>query len=337
MLKFGIIGCGRIAQRHAEQMMGFGKLMAVCDIDAQKAQALSGMYKAQAYTNLEAFLEQAPSMDLVAVCTPNYLHAEHTVKALRKGVHVICEKPMAIHSADCREMISVAHDIGKQLFIVKQNRFNPPVQAVKELLERKKLGMIYSVHLNCIWNRNADYYTSSDWKGKKEKDGGILYTQFSHFIDLLYWFFGELAEAKAFVTNVAHEDCIEFEDTTVASLRFQNGILGSAHFSINSYQKNREGSLTIIAEKGMVKIGGEYLNKLEYQYIQDSPMTLMDEGKEANDYGSYQGSMSNHHLVYQHVEEVLTKGIKNEFDGTNGLKTVEMIEKIYQAADATHH
>ncbi len=335
MLNVGMIGCGRIAQRHATEIGAVGKLVAVCDIDEQKAAGFSVKYNAHAYTKITELLKQEKNIDLIAVCTPNYLHAEHAVECLRSGFHVLCEKPMALHVADCNKMILAAANAGKELFIVKQNRFNPPVLAVKDLLDKKRLGTVFSIHLNCIWNRNKDYYTNP-WKGDKEKDGGILFTQFSHFIDLIYWMFGDIENAKAFVSNFSHRDIIEFEDAGVACFRFKSGALGSIHFTINSFEKNMEGSLTIIAEKGSIKIGGEYLNKLEYQQMEHDQMAALPAGNLQNDYGSYKGSMSNHNLVYKHVSEVLSGAAKNQFDGLQGLKTVEIIEKIYQAAYETH-
>jgi UDP-N-acetyl-2-amino-2-deoxyglucuronate dehydrogenase len=149
--------------------------------------------------------------------------------------------------------------------------------------------------------------------------------------------FGDIKEAKGFASNFAHHKTIEFEDSGVACVKFKSGALGSIHFTINSYKKNMEGSLTIIAEKGTVKIGGEYLNKLEYQQIENHTIENLPPGNSENDYGSYKGSMSNHHLVYKHVSEVLTKGVKNQLDGYNGLKTVEIIEKIYRAANETRN
>jgi predicted dehydrogenase len=336
MLNFGIIGCGRVAERHAEQIASIGKLVAICDIDKSKADAFSGKYNAQAYLKIDELFENEKSMDVVSVCSPNFLHAEHTIASLQNNCHVLCEKPMAINVSDCQAMISEAGKAKKELFIVKQNRFNPPVMAVKDLLDKNRLGSIYSVHLNCIWNRNSEYYKST-WKGKKKMDGGILFTQFSHFIDLLYWMFGDVKEFMAITSNFSHQNIIEFEDSGVACLRFSNGILGSIHFSINSYKKNMEGSLMIIAEKGTIKIGGDYLNKLEYQQIENYSIDDLPQGNAQNDYGSYKGSMSNHDLVYKHVAEVLTKGIKNKFDGYQGLKTVEIIEGIYKAANEAIH
>jgi len=334
MLNFGIIGCGRIAERHADEIGKLGKLLAVCDTDENKISAFSKKYNAHAYLDISELLSREKNIDLVAVCTPNYLHASHTIECFQHGFHVLCEKPMAINVSDCRQMILAGGSAGKELFIVKQNRFNPPVLAVKNLLDENKLGTVYSVHLSCIWNRDASYYENT-WRGRKDMDGGILYTQFSHFIDLLYWMFGDVQHVKAFTSNFSHQGIIEFEDAGVACLAFKSGALGSIHFTVNSYKKNMEGSLTIVAEKGTVKIGGEYLNRLEYQQMESPTIENLPTGNSENDYGSYKGSMSNHHLVYQHVSDVLTKGIKNQFNGDYGLKTVEIIEKIYRAADET--
>jgi len=228
-------------------------------------------------------------------------------------------------------MIKAAENNNKKLFIVKQNRFNPPVVAVKELLNQNLLGKIYSVQLNCYWNRNADYYNNS-WKGTKEMDGGTLFTQFSHFIDLLYWFFGDVKNTNALLTNAAHNGIIEFEDSGIVNLEFMNGIIGGIHYTVNSYQQNMEGSLTIFAELGSVKIGGQYLNKLEYQLIENYAIEDLPKSNTANDYGTYTGSMSNHDKVYQNLGDVLLNGAPSYANAYDGLKTVEVIEKIYKEA-----
>jgi UDP-N-acetyl-2-amino-2-deoxyglucuronate dehydrogenase len=335
MLNFAIIGCGRIAQRHAEQAAAAGKLVAVCDIDESRALSFAKQFNATPYIDFEELLQTEKNLDLVAICTPNGLHAKHTISALRAGFHVVCEKPMALHASDCEQMITQAKEAGKQLFIVKQNRFNPPVVAVKKLLDEGRLGVIYSLNLECLWYRDADYY-QSPWKGTRAMDGGTLYTQFSHFIDLLYWFAGDVKKITAFTANFAHQHCIEFEDTGVANMQFEQGALGSLHFTINSYKKNSEGSLMIIAEKGTVKIGGEYLNTIEYQQIEGSVTISQEKGNAANEYGTYTGSMSNHNLFYHHVTEVIAGRAINAFDGHDGLKIVEIIEKIYKAANGSH-
>lgn len=331
LLNFAIIGCGRIAQRHAEHIQNNGKLLAVCDIIQERADELAGKYGAKSYTAYQSLIEDNPRLDVVTICTPNGLHAEHSIAALKAGFHVLCEKPMALSVQDCGDMINAAERANRRLFIVKQNRFNPPVAAVKKILEEGRLGNIYSVQLNCFWNRNNAYYENS-WKGTKELDGGTLYTQFSHFIDLLYWLVGDVKEVSSFIHNYHHEGIIEFEDTGVAALKFYNGAIGSINYTVNSFEKNMEGSLTIFGEKGTVKIGGQYLNEMEYQHIDGYEITDLPAGNPPNSYGQYFGSMSNHDKVYENLKDVLSNGGIIATNGFEGLKTVEIIDKIYSAS-----
>lgn len=328
MLHFAIIGCGRIAQRHAEHIAMKGKLVAVCDTIKERADQLAKLYNAKAWYSADEMLASEKDIDVVAICTPNGLHAEHTIKALQAGCHVLCEKPMALTVNDCREMISVAENAGKRLFIVKQNRFNPPVVAVKKAIEEGRLGKIYSVQLTCIWNRDAAYYKDS-WRGTLDLDGGTLFTQFSHFIDLLCWMVGDIKDVQAYRHNYAHQGIIEFEDTGAVIMRFTDGALGTIHYTVNSHRKNMEGSLTIVGEKGTVKIGGEYLNELEYQNIEDYTIENLPTGNHANHYGTYQGSMSNHDKVYDNLVDVLMNNAPVSASALEGLKTVEVIEKVY--------
>lgn len=331
-LNFAIMGCGRIAQRHAEHISHIGNLKAVCDVVTEKADALAKKYNANAYYDIKDLLVKERDVDVVAVCTPNGLHAEHSIRALQAGFHVLCEKPMALTVKDCGEMIKTAEKNNRRLFVVKQNRFNPPVEAVKQLLDDGRMGKIFSVQLNCFWNRDAAYYHNS-WKGTKKLDGGTLFTQFSHFIDLLYWMIGDIKQVKAFTRNYAHEGIIEFEDTGVAILEFDNGVIGTVNYTVNSYKKNMEGSLTVFGEKGTVKIGGQYLNVLEYQNMEGYEIKDLPAGNKPNDYGSYQGSMSNHDKVYQNLVEVLNNNAPISANSFEGFKTVEIIEKIYAAAE----
>jgi predicted dehydrogenase len=228
-------------------------------------------------------------------------------------------------------MINAAERASRRLFIVKQNRFNPPVAEVKKIIEEGRLGKLYSVQLNCFWNRNNEYYQNS-WKGTKALDGGTLFTQFSHFIDLLYWMIGDVKEVHGWLSNYHHEGIIEFEDTGVVSLKFYNDVIGTINYTVNSFQKNMEGSLTIFAEKGVVKIGGQYLNELEYQSIDQFKIENLPPGNPPNNYGQYLGSMSNHDKVYQNVVEVLMGTGTIATNGFEGLKTVEIIDKIYTKA-----
>jgi UDP-N-acetyl-2-amino-2-deoxyglucuronate dehydrogenase len=296
-----------------------------------KAAALAEQYHATIYVQIEALLSHEPTIDVIVICTPNGLHAIHAILALNKGYHVLVEKPMALSASDCKRMIDAADKNQRQLFTVVQNRFNPPVLAVRKALDVNAFGKISSIQLTCFWNRTADYYRDS-WHGTKEMDGGILFTQFSHFIDLLYWFFGDVKKITAFTKNADHSASIEFEDCGVAILEFENGIIGSVSFSVNSFEKNREGSLTILGEKGIAKIGGEYLNTIEYQQFAGYQLESVTSSTAANDYGAYKGSMSNHDQVYQNLVETLQHKKLFYVDPWEGLKTVEIIERIYKAA-----
>lgn len=329
-LKFAIVGCGRIAQRHAKHIQNTqgAELVAVCDIVREKADQLANEYQATAYYSIEDLLTNE-DVTIVSVCSPNGLHAEHSILALKAGKHVLCEKPMAISVYDCGEMIKTAEKANKRLFVIKQNRYNPPIAAVKDLIEDGKMGKINSVQLSCFWNRNEDYYKNS-WKGTKDLDGGTLYTQFSHFVDLLYYLVGDVKDAKAFGANYCHEGMIEFEDTGVVILKFHNDAIGTINYTVNSYGGNMEGSLTIFGDKGTVKIGGQYLNELEYQNIENYTIENLPEGNTANNYGKYQGSMSNHDMVYKNVVDVLLNGGQITTNMFEGLKTVEIVDRIYQ-------
>tara|TARA_B110000879_G_scaffold210697_1_gene301414 strand:- start:1592 stop:2599 length:1008 start_codon:yes stop_codon:yes gene_type:complete len=331
MINFAIVGCGRIGNRHAEHISNAGKLIGACDIEINKAKIIGDKYSAPAFPSLPEMLEgiKDENVDVVSICSPNGLHAEQTIACLKAGYHVLCEKPMALSVFDCGEMIKEAEKANKRLFIVKQNRYNPPVIAVKNLIEEGVLGKIYSVQLNCFWNRNKDYYKNT-WKGSKDLDGGILFTQFSHFIDLLYWLIGDIRDIQSFGGNLSGRQDIDFEDTSVVNCRFYNGAVGTMHFTINAFAKNMEGSLSIFAEKGTLKIGGQYLNELEYQNIDNYTIESLPKGNPPNNYGKYQGSMSNHDKVYQNVVDVLENEGVIATNGYEGLKTVEIIDKIYQ-------
>lgn len=331
-LRFAIVGCGRIAERHAEHIVKDATLAAVCDTDKVRRDLFSQKYGCPAYATIEELLAGETQLDLVAICTPNGLHAAQSILVLQAGFNVLCEKPMAINTEDCRRMISEADKAGKELFIVKQNRFNAPIAELKKIIDEGRLGKVINVQLNCFWNRNDQYYDSSAWKGKKLLDGGTLFTQFSHFIDLLYWMVGDVKQVKAITRNYMHQHNVEFDDSGVIMLEFENGAIGTVNYTVNSFEKNMEGSITVFGEKGTVKVGGQYLNALEHQRISNYEMQTVFESKPANDYGYYQGSMSNHDKVYENVIEVLTNNGHIATNGFEGLKTVEIIEKIYAAA-----
>ena len=331
-LLFAIIGCGRIAARHAEHISTYGKLVAVCDCDVSKAAEFGAANRVPFYHDLDTLLTEVRLLDVVVICTPNGLHASHSIKALKAGKHVLCEKPMAITVADCRNMISAAAEASKVLLVVKQNRYNPPVVALKKALQDHILGKVFSFQLSCFWNRDIAYYKDS-WKGTKDMDGGTLFTQFSHFIDLLYWMFGDIEKVNAFTENFAHHGVIQFEDTGAVILQFKNGIIGTLNFTVNACMKNMEGSLSVFGENGTVKIGGQYLNKLEYESIQNYTLGPLPPGKPSNEYGTYQGSMSNHDKVYENLLEIINKGKQPDTTCFEALKTVEIISAIYESAN----
>lgn len=328
--RFAIVGCGRIAQKHAEHSARVGSLTAVCDTDFEKAVLLAKKYNANAYKSIENMLSEEKEIDVVCICTPNYLHAQQSILALKSGNHVLCEKPLSINLQDANEMIATANECNKKLFVVKQNRYNPPVEAVKSILKDNSLGKISSFQINCFWNRPEEYYNNT-WKGSKKMDGGTLYTQFSHFIDLLYWFLGDVKEVKSVTRNFQHPS-IETEDAGIILFEMKSGAIGSMNYNVNAFQKNMEGSFTIFGEKGTIKIGGQYLNTLEYQNIEGREININEAGNLANDYGYYQGSMSNHDKVYDHLINALN-GIDSEFASAfDGMKSVEIIEMIYKNA-----
>jgi len=331
MIRFAIIGCGSIAHRHAEHIHRLGTLIGVCDVIAEKAKVLGEHYQVPYFSSPETMIESVNDADVISICSPNGLHAQHSILALNAGFHVLCEKPMAISSKDCSEMMQVAKVSGRLLFAIKQNRFNPPVVALKNAIDTGKLGRILSVQLNCFWNRNDDYYKDS-WKGSADMDGGTLFTQFSHFVDLLYWMIGDVDEVAAFTDNYIHKGVIEFEDSGVVILRFLNGAIASINYTVNAHDKNMEGSITVFGEKGTVKIGGQYLNELEYQSIENFVIDNLPPGNRPNFYGSYVGSMSNHDKVYANVIDVLQNGASINVSAFEAMKTVEIIEKIYSAA-----
>lgn len=327
---FAIIGCGHIANRHVEHINNhpLGQLIGVYDIDPIILKKFSEKYGVKAYPSEEELLS-SEAVDVVNICTPNGNHSDIAIRAMRAGKNVVVEKPMAISVASALEMEKIAQESNVEMFVVKQNRYNPPVKAVKELVENSKLGKSLLVSVNCYWNRNANYYKQSPWRGTKDLDGGTLYTQFSHFVDILYYLFGEIKNVNGIVKNLSHLDLIEFEDSGTFSFEFLNGGLGNFVFTTSAFKQNMEGSITIFSENATIKIGGKYLNTIDYQMtngfdIQDIPVS-----SPANNYGFYEGSMSNHDKVIDNVIEVLNGRAQIMTSAKEGRKVVEMISQLY--------
>jgi UDP-N-acetyl-2-amino-2-deoxyglucuronate dehydrogenase len=332
-IRFALVGAGQIGSRHAPQMVRCGVLTAIADIDVEKAVRLADIHAkdANVYPSLEALLA-AESPDLVAICTPNWLHAPQSVLTLRSGCHVLCEKPMCLSTKEANEMLATARLTDKQLFVVKQNRFNPPVQLLYRLLREQRLGRVLSFQVNAFWHRPLEYYRGSDWHGKKDLDGGILFTQFSHFIDLLCWLLGELEVTCALQDNFLLKDHIEGEDTGIAVLKTRAGAIGTIHYTVAAWSKNMEGSITVLGEKGTVKIGGEYLNELDYFRVEGMETPVLASSRPAHEYGAYKGSMSNHDKVYDQLVNALRDQAHALASAEQAAETVALIEKIKSAA-----
>ena len=335
-VRFGIIGYGRIGSRHAQRISEnpAAQLVAVCDTKKTRLAEMNSLYDAEPYEDYRAML-QRPDLDVICICTPNGLHAEMAIAAAKAGKHILCEKPMAIFAADGQQMIQAAAANQVHLFVVKQNRYNPPVAKVKDIIDQGVLGNIYLLVVNVYWNRDAEYYADSDWKGTKALDGGTLYTQMSHFIDLMLWFGGDVRRVECVARQRKHQQ-IEFEDNGVILVEFESGAIGSFNYTVCAEDQNMEGSITVIAEKGTVKVGGQYLNTLEYEQIRAYKIPELEPSRPANDYGRYRGSMSNHDQVIQNVIDVLQHRAAPHVTAAEALKTVEFIEHCYRQLDAAN-
>jgi predicted dehydrogenase len=322
-------GAGNIGQRHADEIRRIGKLVAVVDPISSAALAASGGNPTICFSSTEAFWAAQIQVDVVVIATPNYLHASQSVDAMQHGAHVLCEKPMAILATDAQRMVEAALHYQRQLLVVKQNRYNPPVAWVRQLIQEGKLGQLTNIHLSCFWHRPASYYADS-WRGKKQTDGGTLYTQFSHFIDLLLWVAGPLELGDVALSNHQHQGIMETEDTGVIRWTSAAGATVSMHYSVNSFSKNTEGSMLILGTKGTVKIGGQYLNQLSWADVADVTLPTWVDRDQPNDYGTYQGSMRNHHLVYDNLLAIWQGKAGPDVQMEEGLRCVETIEAVYQ-------
>ena len=329
-IKFAVIGQGHIGKRHAEMVRRNPEteLVAVCDVLSADMLGLADL-KGKIYTSVDELLKAHPDVEVINVCSPNGLHAEHALKVLDAGKHVVVEKPMALHRQDCEQIISKALQKHKQVFCVMQNRYSPPSVWLKEIVDKKIIGDIYMVQLNCYWNRDDRYYKKDSWKGKQDLDGGTLFTQFSHWIDLLYWMFGDITDIQAKFADFNHASLTEFEDSGFVAFRFVNGGMGSINYSTAVWDKNLESSITIVGSKGSVKVGGQYMDKVEYCHIKDYKLPELAPTAPANDYGAYKGSANNHHFLIENVVDAI-KGRKTiTTNALEGLKVVDIIERIY--------
>jgi UDP-N-acetyl-2-amino-2-deoxyglucuronate dehydrogenase len=329
-IKFAVIGSGHIGKRHAEMVLRNpeAELVAMCDIRTKEECNVG--YDIPFFSSAEEMLSSV-ACDVVCVCTPNGLHAPHSLLALNAGCNLVVEKPMALTKVDCENIIHTSLRLNKMVFCVMQNRYSPPSEWIKEIIDKRILGKIFMVNINCLWNRDHRYYSKHFWKGSSNLDGGTLFTQFSHFLDIMYWLFGDITNIQARFADFNHQDQTDFEDSGIVNFEFIKGGMGNILFSTSLWNKNFESSMTIIGENGTVKIGGQYMNEVEYCHIKDYEMPKLAEANPANDYGDYKGSAANHVYIIQNVVDTLKGRTNITTNALEGLKVVDIIERIYEA------
>ena len=330
-VRFAVVGCGHIGKRHAEMIVrnADSELVALCDVKPRESLGLEA-YNVPFFKDIHAMLEAVPEVDVVNICTPNGLHVPLSLAALEHNKHVVCEKPMGLTKADCEELLSKALRKHRQIFGVMQNRYSPPSQWIKEMVEEKRLGDIFLVQINCYWNRDDRYYKKGGWKGTADLDGGTLFTQFCHFLDIMYWLFGDITDIQGRFADFNHKDLTAFEDSGLVNFRFLKGGMGCLNYSTSVWDKNLESSLTVIGSKGSVKIGGQYMDQVEVCHVQDYTMPELAPTNPANDYGAYKGSASNNHYIIENVVDTLKHNKSMTTNALEGLKVVDIIERIYQ-------
>jgi UDP-N-acetyl-2-amino-2-deoxyglucuronate dehydrogenase len=331
-IKFAVVGCGHIGKRHAEMIIrnSDSELIALCDVLPDEDLNIENFIVPR-YFDISSMLEAHPDIDVVNIATPNGLHAKQAMEVLNYSKHVVIEKPIALNKFDAESIIFQALRVNKRVFAVMQNRFSPPSVWIKELLESGILGKIFMVQLNCFWNRDERYYTRGSWHGTKDLDGGTLFTQFSHFIDLLYWLFGDVSNIKSKFFDFNHNHLTDFEDSGVITFDFKESGSGVLCFSTSIWDANLESSMTIIAENGSIKIGGQYMDKVECCNVKNYQMPILEKTNPGNDYGSYKGSAQNHNFVIENVVNVLNRKENISTNALEGLKVVEIIENIYKS------
>jgi UDP-N-acetyl-2-amino-2-deoxyglucuronate dehydrogenase len=330
-VRFVVLGSGHIGKRHAEMIRRDeeGELVALVDVKSKEDCNVED-FNVPFFHSLDEVIQSGLEFDVVNVCTPNGFHASQSIAALEAGKHVVCEKPMGLTKDSCEKIIYKSLQVSKQVFCVMQNRYSPPSQWIKSVIDQKLLGDIFMVQLNCYWNRDDRYYKKDGWKGSKDLDGGTLFTQFSHFIDIMYWLFGDIENIQGKFADFTHNHSTDFEDSGFVSFDFHNGGMGCVNYSTAVADQNLESSITIIGQKGSVKIGGQYMNEVEICNIQGYEMPELAPTNPGNDYGAYKGSAANHNYVIKNVIDTLKGRTSPTTNALEGLKVVEIIERIYK-------
>jgi len=333
MLKFGLVGCGRIADRHATLLSGDAipgaSLAAVCDIDAEKARKYGERFEVPFYESYHDMLK-SEDLDVVSILTPSGMHAENVVELAEYGKHLVVEKPMALKLSDADRMIRSCSENKIKLFVVKQNRFNLPVQKLREALEGDRFGQLVLGTVRVRWCRKQDYYDRDSWRGTWKFDGGVLTNQASHHIDLLEWMMGEVESVFARSTNALVD--IEAEDTAVVTVKFKNGALGIIEATTAARPTDLEGSISILGSQGTVEIAGFAVNeirhwKFEDEQASDSDVMAKYSTNPPNVYGF------GHREYYNHVVDCIQNDARQLVDGLEGRRSLELISSIYESIE----
>ena len=331
-VRFAICGVGHIGRRHAALVSRHAEaaLVALIDPNADLKPGLGAEFPdVPFFLSLEEFLASGPTADVLTVATPNGCHAPQAVMGLRHGLHVVIEKPIALHKADAETIVHMALQTDRLVFGVMQNRYSPPAAWLKQIYDEDRLGQVFLVQLNCFWNRDARYYQPGGWKGTQALDGGTLFTQFSHFIDLLYWVFGDITNLAARFRDFTHAGLTEFEDSGLITFDLVRGGSGTLSYSTAVWDRNLESSLTVVAERGSLRIAGQYMDKVEYCHLENYTLPALPPTNPANNYGLFQGSAANHVQVIENVVNTVQNRSHATTNALEGLKVVEIIERIY--------
>ncbi|MGM0478548.1 MAG: Gfo/Idh/MocA family protein [Bacteroidota bacterium] len=333
-IKFVVVGAGHIGKRHASMISRNDEAELVGMVDVKPKDELNlDDFDAPFFSSVQDLLESDTVYDVACICTPNGLHADQSIALLEANKHVVCEKPMGLTKDNCERVIFKALQMSKHVFCVMQNRYSPPSEWIKSVIDEERLGKIHMVQLNCYWNRDERYYKKGGWKGTEDLDGGTLFTQFSHFIDIMYWLFGDIANIQGKFADFTHQDSTDFEDSGFVNFDFVQGGMGCINYSTAVANQNLESSITIIGEKGSIKIGGQYMNEVEVCNVQDYEMPELAPTNPGNDYGAYKGSAANHHYIIENVVDTLKGRTTATTNALEGLKVVEIIERIYKTRD----
>ena len=329
-IKIAVVGCGRISAKHFDAISNYPdslELVAICDVNQKIVDQHSSKFRVKGYISMLEMLD-SENIDIVTICTPSGIHPDQAILAADYGVHVITEKPMATRWNDGLRMVRACDNAGVRLFVVKQNRNNSTLKLLKRAISEKRFGKIYMVNLNVFWTRPQEYYDSAKWRGTWELDGGAFMNQASHYVDLIEWLIGPVDSVQAMTATQARD--IEVEDTGVMNIRWRSGALGSMNVTMLTYPKNYEGSITVIGEKGTVRIGGVAVNEIKQWEFNDK--RDYDDQVQSASYKTTSVYGFGHVLYYQNVIDVLNKKKAPEIDGREGLKSLEVLIAAYLSA-----